>query len=216
MAFASRLTNRSDILAKTLQTCLSAVFDAIDPSIASSIVKAYGIDVEATENTLQTIEPVLNFANDVLFALPAQSFSKAWASSSVAGTEAFLCHFNCPNPWDGPWKAYSTHILDIAFVLNNYNGLLSSGQAECAQRYARDIISFVNGDSPWKAFSPGPETGAMVYYAGETSTEDESKYVAGAAPEEVGRRDHLQRIIGESLFDMLLDVWQMFVASGKH
>ncbi|PKS09653.1 hypothetical protein jhhlp_004272 [Lomentospora prolificans] len=216
MAFGSRLINRTDVLPKTLAACLSAVFGPIDSTIAPALIEMYGIDVKATSNSRPAIEPVLNFANDVLFAAPAVAFSKAWSSSSVPGTESFLCHFNCPNPWEGPWKGYSTHILDIAFALQNYNECLSPGQAKCAERYGKDVISFVNGGSPWVAYHETKSPGAMVYNASEQGVEDNSKFVAHAVADETGRRNHLGAIVKEEHFDKLLDVWQMFVWSGRH
>jgi len=220
MAFSARFVGRTDILPKTLQHCLTAVFDPVNPTIATALIKAYRIDAEATSNTRKTVEPVLNFANDVLFAQPARVFSRAWSAAAVPGTEAFLCHFNCPNPWAGPWKGYATHILDIAFVLQNYNEHLSPGQAKCAERYAKDVIAFVNGASPWARYNENESgSGAMVYDADEEGTEDKSRFVPTTSDEagkESKRRKFLEHIVKEELFDKLLDVWQMFVASGKH
>lgn len=76
------------------------------------------------------------------FAVAAREFAREW---SLAGLEAFLCRFNCPNPWDGAWKGHATHILDLAFLLLNYNQYLSKGQQQAAERFADDVIACARG-----------------------------------------------------------------------
>ena len=215
MAFSFRVAGRTDILPKTLIACLSETFDPIDPRIAREIAAAYGIDGAAESNTRENLMPVLHYGNDVMFALPARELVRAWSSADVPGTEAFLCHFNAPNPWDGPWKGYATHIQDLAFVLLNSHDTLSAGQRLCAERYAKDIISFVNGGNPWPAYEGGVKEGAMAYFAPVEGDEDESEFVPTEDPERTGRRDRLQTIVGEGLFDKLVDTWQMFMAGPK-
>ncbi|EWZ84230.1 hypothetical protein FOCG_11821 [Fusarium oxysporum f. sp. radicis-lycopersici 26381] len=214
MAFGSRLAGRSDVLPKTMEQCMSHVFDPIDRNIAPSLVAAYGIDSSVESNSFKATEPILNFANDIMFALPTTYFSKAWSQSSISGTDAFICHFNCPNPWNGPWKGYATHIQDIAFVLQNYNEHLSKGQRLCAERYARDIIAFTNGEQPWPAYQESSSLGAMVYYA-STAGQDESGYACEGTPQQTRRRDILERIVGLEHLDKAVDVWQMFMAGPR-
>ncbi|KAG5661252.1 hypothetical protein KAF25_005374, partial [Fusarium avenaceum] len=42
--------------------------------------------------------------------------------------DVFLMQFSEPNPWDGPFKGHSTHILDVAFLLQNFNDHLDETQ----------------------------------------------------------------------------------------
>lgn len=214
MAFSSRVAARTDILPRTMERCLSKVFDSINPKIAQDLVSAYGLDVLAESNTPENLEPILRFGNDVMFALPAREFARAWSASNVPHTEAFLCHFNAPNPWDGSWKGHATHIQDIAFVLQNYRDKLSTGQRRCGERYAKDVIAFVNGAKPWPPYQNHVEPGCMVYDAPSEGDEDESHFVPDEAPGLTGRRDFLQKILGDELFDKLVDVWQMFMSGG--
>ncbi|KAH7116555.1 Alpha/Beta hydrolase protein [Dactylonectria estremocensis] len=214
MAFSSRVSGRTDILPRTMERCMSAVFDSISPNIAQDLGSRYGLDIFAEANTPETLEPVLRFGNDVMFSLPAREFARAWSESNVPDTEAFLCHFNAPNPWDGPWKGHATHIQDIAFVLQNYRDTLSVGQRRCGERYANDLIAFVNGAKPWPAYQSDVEPGSMVYDAPSDGDEDESRFVLEEAPALTGRRDLLQKVVGEELFDKLVDVWQMFMLGG--
>lgn len=215
MAFSFRVAGRTDILPKTLIACLSKTLDPIDPHLAKDIVSAYDIDGSAEVNTSENLEPVLHFGNDIMFALPARQLARAWSASRVPGTEAFLCHFNAPNPWEGPWKGHALHIQDLAFVLMNSHDSLSPGQRLCAERYAKDIISFVNGGRPWPAYETGIKEGAMTYFAEEEADEDGSGFVPVEDPERKSRRDHLTTIVGEALLDKLVDAWQMFMAGPK-
>lgn len=211
MIWGLRIAGRTDIFPKSLERCLSTVFDPIDATITPAIVSAYGIDTSATSNTEKSTQSVLEFGNDITFALPASSFARVWSASPIPGTNAYLYHFNCPNPWDGPWKGHATHAQDLMFVLQNYKNQLSLGQRQCADRFARDIITFVNGASLWPAFQNGAEPGSMVYYAPAEGDADESRFIANGASEWTGRRDILQKLVKEAQFDKLLDSWQMFM-----
>lgn len=215
MAFSARVTARADILPRTLIACLSNVLDPINPQLAKDIVSAYDIDGSAELNTPDNLRPVLHFGNDIMFALPARQLARVWSSTRVPGAEAFLCHFNAPNPWEGPWKGHASHIQDLAFVLMNSHESLSPGQRLCAERYAKDIISFVNGGEPWPAYETGIKEGTMTYFASETADEDGSGFVSVEDPKHTSRRDHLRQIVGESLFDKLVDAWQMFMTGPK-
>lgn len=215
MAFSFRVAGRTDILPRTLIACLSKTLDPIGPQLTRDIVSAYNIDDSAKENTRKNLEPILHFGNDIMFALPARQLARAWSTSCVPGTEAFLCHFNAPNPWKGPWKGHASHIQDLAFVLMNSHESLSPGQRLCAERYAEDVISFVNGGTPWAAYETSIKEGAMVYFASEKAEEDGSGFVPVENPEHTNRRDHLIEIVGEALLDRLVDAWQMFMAGPK-
>ncbi|KAJ5636954.1 Alpha/Beta hydrolase protein [Penicillium longicatenatum] len=212
MALAPRLGARTDIFSQTLVKCLSTAFENVDSKIASAIAAAYDLSPRSSSNTPESTKNVLNFGNDVCFAVAAQSFTKAWSLSSIPETEALLYNFNCPNPWDGPWKGHATHILDIAFVLQNYAEYLSRGQQLSAERFAADLTTFVNGEKPWAEYQPGTAEGSMVYEAPMEGDQDLSGFVASEAPEKTGRRYALQALVKPELFDKLMDVWQMFMA----
>jgi carboxylesterase type B len=183
--------------------------------LTPAIVSAYGLDTSASLNSERTTEPVLNFGNDITFAEPAIEFAQAWSASSVPDTKAFVYHFNCPNPWDGPWKGYACHVLDIAFALQNYREFLSPGQRLCAERFAKDIIRFVNSDDPWDAWDESAKPGSMVYFAPAEGNEDESRFVPGKDPEQTGRRTELRKLAKGELLDKVMDAWQMFMAGPR-
>lgn len=142
------------------------------------------------------------------FAVAARESARAW---SLAGLDAFLYRFNCPNPWDGVWKGHATHILDLAFLLLNYNEYLSKGQRQAAERFAKDVITFVHGREPWAAYRSETQEGSMVYNAPADGAMDRSEFVECDGPQ-TGRRDAMHRFDAPEILDRLMDGWQMFMA----
>lgn len=199
-----------DVFPKTLARCLKNVLDPIDIDLASAIVSGYELDISAMGNTPTTTLSVLKFGNDIAFAQAASTLAQTWAGSGVAEAKAFLYHFNCPNPWDGPWKGEATHALDIVFALQNYRDHLSPGQRRSAVRFAEDIITFVNGKDPWQSYELGRPV-SMIYFAKAEGQEDESKLVANGSLEHGGRRSVLQEFAKKGLLDKVMDAWQMFM-----
>ena len=135
----------------TLQRCFArADYDS------SAILKAYGINqpVEANghDDNANYIQ-ILRFCQDVMFYAPAVTIAREWTSGN-----AYLYHFNEPNPWDGPWKGYASHILDIAFLFQNFNSYLGLPQQKLAKTFGADIVRFVYGQARWTKF----ETGATL------------------------------------------------------
>lgn len=212
-AYAPRIAARTDILPKSLGDNLKASLDPVDPSLAPAIISGYGLDVNATTNTPESLEAVLRVATDICFALGARAFASTW-SEGGSDTESFLYRFNLPNPWDGPWKGHATHILDIAVVLQNYRERLAPGQQQASDRFTKHVISFVNGGSPWPAYQHGSAEGAMVYFAAEQGDNDESRFVAHETPETVDRRDIILRLT-QPVLDKVMEAWEGFMKGPK-
>lgn len=210
--FADRFATRTDILPKTLAQYLSTTLDPVGAILAPAIVAAYGIDPSTTSNTPESIERVLDLGNDICFAEAARTFTRTWSGSSVADTEALLYRFNCPNPWDGPWKGHAVHIQDIAYLLLNYQEYLSPGQQQSAERFANDIIAFSNGKRPWAAYQNYFAEESMVYYSSMIGDKDCSTFVLDEALGDTGRRKILQQVVSVGLLDKVMDAWQMFMA----
>lgn len=202
-----RIAARTDNFPRTLETCLQSVFDPIDSNITPSILSAYELDTFDISNSPKTIEAIAKFGNDVMFALPTEAFARGLAS--VPGTETFLYHFECPNPWDGRWKGHATHVLDLIFALKNYNDYLSPGQRQCAQKLGKDLIVFVNGANPWPMYH-SQEPGAMIYSAAINDVQDSSQFIPNKTLQ-TGRRDALEKILSPDLFDKLVVAWQKFM-----
>ncbi|KAK4447163.1 Alpha/Beta hydrolase protein [Podospora aff. communis PSN243] len=213
-AYAPRLAARKDILPHTLATYLAATLDPIDSVLAPKIVSGYGLQTSATTNTPESTKAVLDFATDICFALGARAFARSWSAKAASGDghEAFLYRFNVPNPWDGPWKGHATHILDIAFVLQNYREQLSPGQQKTGDLFARHIVEFVNGEKPWAAYQVGSGEGSMVYCAPEQGDEDESYFTESEDPTRTGGRDVLQGVAREpAVLDAVMTAWEKFM-----
>ncbi|KAJ5520859.1 hypothetical protein N7463_001312 [Penicillium fimorum] len=212
LVFANQFATRTDILPKTLGRYLSVTLDPVDSTLAPAILAAYRIDPSIISNTPESLERVLDLGNDIAFAEPARAFTRAWAGSSIADTEAMLYHFDCPNPWEGPGKGRALHIQDIAYLLLNFREYLSPGQQQSANRLANDIIAFSNGKSPWAAYQNHSAEKAMVYYSPVVGDKDCSTFGSNVAPEYTGRRRILQQVVRVELLDKVLDAWQMFMA----
>jgi carboxylesterase type B len=152
--------------------------------------------------------------NDISFYLPAVSFAKLWADSLLPDTSAFLYHFNCPNPWDGAWRGHATHVLDIAFLFQNYGEWLEYGQCKVARRMAADFVRFVHGEAPWQAVGRDG-VNCMVYDAAVDGDEDDSVFVGSHDPNndvKTGRRHIIEQTFGKERFDDLLEVLSMLLA----
>ncbi|KAK5061076.1 hypothetical protein LTR84_007617 [Exophiala bonariae] len=215
MGFYTRVKTRTDVLPQALAESLGMEFDRTDPSITLGMLAAYGLDADASCNTQETTRSVVQLLADVLFSLPSRYLAQAWATSPRPGVKAYLYHFNCPNPWEGPWQGHATHALDIMFVLQNYAQYLDKGQEECALRFSKDLISFVNGNDPWPACEPGGQSNAMVYYAPMEGDLDQSKYVVDGNPASTGRKNDLVELVGEERLDKLVEACQHFLI-GPH
>ena len=206
------MATRTDILTKTLAANLAAALSPIDPELTPSIIREYGLDTTTSANTSESLGAVLDLATDICFALGARTFAKSW--SARRDTTAFLYHFNVPNPWDRPWKGHATHILDIAFVLQNYRNYLPPGQLETANRFTRDVVTFVHGGTPWPAYQT-EQGGAMVYFAQKQGAHDESYFSEHEAPEKTGRRVIIQTLMKQKCWDKVMDAWEMFMKGPK-
>ncbi|KAF2995977.1 hypothetical protein E8E14_004570 [Neopestalotiopsis sp. 37M] len=131
------------------------------PKALSSVLEHYSLTEEA-EKTLtedQTFRNVLQYISDVAFLAPAILMAAGFPNTS------YVYAFNEPNPWEGAFKGEASHILDVAFIFQNYNEHLNESQRASAVTFGQDIIKFVNGEAPWKPFSPGNH-GSAVYEGG--------------------------------------------------
>ncbi|KAF2462453.1 para-nitrobenzyl esterase [Lineolata rhizophorae] len=200
-----RIADHSKPIAKSLKSMLS---DGLSPSVVERIISAYNINTDATDNSPANIKPVLYFANDMAFFLTAHAFATAYAANPNA--TAYYYHFNTPNPWDGAWKGESTHVLDCAYLFQNYNDKLSPADAALAKRFATDFISFAAGKKVWEPYSTA-KRGSMVYKpAGETG-EGCAKYVEGETEDKIDRK-HVVLEIGQEIgFDKFADAWEAFL-----
>jgi len=198
MAF--RLAGRQPSLAQNFAT---SVQKSLPAPTASKLLSAYGIDPSASDDA--SLKPILTFITDISWVGPTYAFADAWAK---AGNEALVYFFNEPNPWEGQFKDEATHVLDIAFLFQNFNEFLDEAPKAVAVGLAKDVIQFANGKAPWEAWK-GEGPGAKVYKAGKGGKG--GSFVSSAELEETKRRQRLNEVAGEAGLDGLANAWGNFL-----
>ncbi|OAL44019.1 carboxylesteras-like protein [Pyrenochaeta sp. DS3sAY3a] len=170
---------------------------------AEQLFSVYNItpDTPDEEATLA----ILRFASEASFYAPARAFAQGWPSPPTG--KFFLYHFNEGIPWPGRFQGEAGHILDVAFLFQNYNEHLSDEARAVAKKYGEDFIEFVNGNDPWPPVQGG-KFGARVY--GPSNEGVTTKYVADGNPAEIGRDERVLKL-GELIgFDNVLGAFQNF------
>lgn len=171
--------------------------------VAEQLFSAYNItpDTPDEEATLA----ILRFASEASFYAPARAFAQGWPSPPTG--KFFLYHFNEGIPWPGRFQGEAGHILDVAFLFQNYNEHLSDEARAVARKYGEDFIEFVNGNDPWPPVQGG-KLGARVY--GPSNEGVTTKYVEDGNPADIGRDERILKL-GELVgFDNVLGAFQNF------
>ena len=174
------------------------------PNVASTLLSSYNI--EPSTNDDEALMSILRFISEIGFYAPTIAFAQGWPQSK--DNKVFLYHFNEGIPWEGKFKGEAGHILDVAYLFQNYNEHLSEEQKKVARAYGEDFIEFVNGNDPWPPFE-GDTLGARVY--GPSSEGITTKYVASGNPVDVGRDDRILKLGEQIGFDSIMEVFQNFV-----
>ncbi|KAJ5520425.1 hypothetical protein N7463_000878 [Penicillium fimorum] len=110
---------------------------AAHPNEAERILEAYSI-ADGTPDD-RALPSVLEFFNDVMFFAPVLAFARGWNG------DAHVYYFNEGNPWEGPWKGHATHILDLAYLFQNFREFMTPQQQEVGFAFAEDIFKFCHG-----------------------------------------------------------------------
>lgn len=173
------------------------------PKAAEELLSSYNISESTNDD--EAILSILRFASEISFYAPALAFAKGWPQTKE--NKFFLYHFNEGIPWEGRFKGEAGHILDIAYLFQNYNEHLTDAQKSVARAYGEDFISFVNGEDPWPPVEGG-KLGARVY--GPSDAGVTTKFVASGNPEEIGRNNRVLKLGEIASFDAILDVFQNF------
>lgn len=176
---------------------------AAHPDAAPALLSSYNITLSTGDD--EALLSILQFATEISFYAPALAFAKGWPQTK--DNKIFLYHFNEGIPWDGRFKGQAGHILDVAFLFQNFNEHLNDEQRAVARAYAEDFIEFVNGNDPWPPVEGG-KMGARVY--GPSCEGVTAKYVEDGKPEEVGRHDRVLKLGEQVGFDSILEVFQNF------
>lgn len=161
---------------------------------AGRLLKCYGITPELDDQ--DALLRVLAFGSDIGFQASAREFAASFPQ------DAFVLEFAEPNPWDGPFRGYSTHILDISFLLQNYNDSLDETQRAAAEEFAKVVIAFVHGEKPWEPFSVSGAIskleGGQLKHLKETEAMTEQYRIMASIGQAVG-------------LDTLLELWLTFL-----
>jgi carboxylesterase type B len=169
------------------------------PDAATELLRAYDISTSTSDDT--ALLSILRFASEISFYAPARAFAQGWPQ------KFFLYHFNEGIPWEGRFQGEAGHILDVAYLFQNYNEHLNADQKKVARAYAEDFIKFVNGEDPWTPVKNG-DMAARVY--GPSSEGITTKLVEDGAPSAVGRNERVLKL-GEMVgYDNVLAVFQNF------
>ena len=152
--------------------------------ITDKLLNAYGIKPDLDNDT--AFFRILQVANDIGFYIPTTTYAEGFHKHM----KTYMYRFNEPNPWDGPWKGQSTHILDIAFLFQNFNQFLAEPQRQLAEQFALDTLAFVSGKAPWDGWTNEKRVARVLGPGGKVEViEDE--------PEKVGRRKVLFELAAE-------------------
>ncbi|CAK7218971.1 hypothetical protein SEUCBS140593_003735 [Sporothrix eucalyptigena] len=147
MAYSGLLQRKKGIAA-AFRTSLTKTLDGY-PAATTAILEHYHLSENSTadQNDDEALRNVLLYINDVVFSVPAVELAAHFPQKS------YFLAFNERNPWDGLFKGDASHILDIAFLFQNFNDQLSPEQQKAAVQFGTDVISFVSGDEVWPAFN---------------------------------------------------------------
>lgn len=91
---------------------------------------------------------IISFVTDIMFYAPSIALAQTWGKS-------YLCHFNEGNPWPGLYHERANHMLDIAFLWQNFNHTLAEPQKAVARVFADHIIGFTTDQEAVPSFIPG-------------------------------------------------------------
>ncbi|KAH1659251.1 hypothetical protein KXW87_002929 [Aspergillus fumigatus] len=135
------------LMSHTKKDCASKFVTAIETilssklDVAQQILDKYNITREMTDD--EAFPAILNYVNDIAFFAPVLTFAKGWKNN------VYVYHFNEGNPWDGPWKGRASHILDLAYLFQNFREFMAPDQQQLAITFAEDLFKFCHGVKPW-------------------------------------------------------------------
>lgn len=203
MGLSQRLPGIAAAFCSSLRSSLQ------DPSHADAILSAYALTPTTPDNF--ALHRILGFGTDIAYRLPAQYWTK-----SPLVTSCWTYQFNVPNPWDGPFKDSSTHLLDAVMLFRNYYGPTNEEDANWihAWEMAKTCLCFAYGtlesEDNWPKNRPGE---LMTSHVG-LEQGDERRTVRG--PVEPGS-DRLERLATEMAewkidLDEVSRAWDTFLA----
>jgi carboxylesterase type B len=182
-----------------------AFIASIERSLGASetgqqLLEGYKLSKVHADSTDDAADKVLHFANDIGFYAPLVSIASAWPKN------AYVFHFNEPNPWPGRHQGIATHVLDAAFLFQNYNDFLDDAQRDSAKSFGEHFINFLVGKETFPPYIAG-EGGAMVYGPGD----QRQRFVKSKKSEDYGRRSTILKLAETSSLEQLSGAWGVFL-----
>ncbi|CZR51768.1 related to carboxylesterase [Phialocephala subalpina] len=174
---------------------------AAQPGAAEKLRHTYKITPDLEDRI--ALRNVLQFATDIGFFATGVTWARGWPG------KAWMYHFNEPNPWEGEWKGESGHVLDVAYLFQNYEEHLTQAQKSVSKQFLEDFISFMNGKTRWPAFGDGQE-GAMTY--GPSGDQKCWEYVEGITSEKSGRKNTIFALAESIGIEELSAAWGNFLS----
>jgi hypothetical protein len=142
----------------------------------------------------------LRLVHDIMFYAPAEIIASAWPIG-----RSYLYHFNEPNPWPGRWRGHASHLTDLAFLWQNYDEALAPLSRRVSWQFSADLISFINGQAPWRAYRTVSGNLPMARIYGP-SREILVAGVAVAGSKACRRRERIWEFIDKIGADLLYDM----------
>ncbi|KAH7161038.1 hypothetical protein EDB81DRAFT_643232, partial [Dactylonectria macrodidyma] len=201
-AFLARKAGIANAFKKSMTNHLPSTWanNSNDSTPLQALLEAYNITTETPDD--EALTNILQVLNDALFYTPVFTIAQSFPRRS------FVYLFNEPNPWDGPSRGEAVHILDVAFLFQNFNEHLDAKQAESAREFGRDLIAFVNGQEPFPTHD-AQAGGAKVY--GPPSKAG-SAFVKSKDPADYGRRSANWQLSQAFGWDNLAFALSLFIA----
>ncbi|KAF2737920.1 putative carboxylesterase [Polyplosphaeria fusca] len=187
-------THKSGIAARF---CASIATAARKAGAAEALLEVYKLSSSTPDDEAMNV--ILQYVSDIAYIYPALAFVKSWPGKS------YYYNFDYPNPFEGRFKGQSTHLLDAAFLFQNYNEKLEPSGVAAARALAQDFIKFANGAAPWQEYDR--KKGYTRVY------NEHGTHVVESNGWHEQRRDWLARLAeeGEVDLDELSRAWNKFL-----
>ncbi|EUC48463.1 hypothetical protein COCMIDRAFT_87292 [Bipolaris oryzae ATCC 44560] len=130
MGLSSLFPNIASALTSSFSRSLSA-------PAAQIVLSTYGVNPSTPDEEAK--DYIIDLATDIAYHAPAQHYARAFKGRT------WTYRFNQGNPWDGMFKGKSTHLLDAAFLFQNFNDYMDDEAKETARRFAEDFVVFASG-----------------------------------------------------------------------
>ncbi|PYI31977.1 carboxylesterase [Aspergillus indologenus CBS 114.80] len=198
----SQLADRTNHIPKGKDWCQDLM---VGDAQIDQISLKYGITKDLDDE--HAFLAILEFLNDVYMFAPSVASAQGWKG------RAFVYYFNEGNPWDGAWKGRAGHILDLAYLFQNFREFMSPAQQKVGSAIAEDFFKFCHGIQPWPPVVDGNLEGgftARVY--GPSSQEPAAQQVHRPFGGESQRRPTIFDLGDKVSLDDLSRIATMFTA----